>query len=52
MRSQNLQNRIIELFSIFVAQIKGHKAMGNTDINRVAEDVMIPVFKEVIVSKV
>jgi hypothetical protein len=47
MRMQDLQNRIIYLFSIFVAQIKGHKSMGNTDINRVAEDVLIPVFKEV-----
>jgi DNA polymerase III delta prime subunit len=44
---QNLQNRIIYLFSIFVTQIKGHKSMGNTDINRVAEDILIPVFKEV-----
>jgi hypothetical protein len=47
MRMQDLQQRIIDLFSIFVTQIKGHKAMGNTDINRVAEDVLIPVFNEV-----
>jgi hypothetical protein len=47
MRSQNLQSRIVELFSIFGAQVKGHTAMGNTDINRIAETVLIPVFKEV-----
>jgi hypothetical protein len=47
MKKLDLQKRIIDLFSIFVTQIKGHKAMGNTDINRVAEDVLIPVFKEV-----
>jgi hypothetical protein len=47
MRKQDLQNRIIDLFSRFVTLIKGHKAMGNTDINRIAEDVLIPVFKEV-----
>jgi tetratricopeptide (TPR) repeat protein len=47
MKSQNIQNRIVELFSIFVAQVKGHTAIGNTDINRIAETVLIPVFKEV-----
>jgi tetratricopeptide (TPR) repeat protein len=47
MRSQNLQNRIVELFSIFVAQVKGHTAMGRTDINRIAETVLIPILKEV-----
>lgn len=47
MRSQNLQNRIAELFPIFDRQIEAHKAMGNTDINRIAETVLIPIFKEV-----
>jgi hypothetical protein len=47
MRSLNLQNRIAELLTIFVTQIKSHTAMGRTDINRVAESVLIPILKEV-----
>jgi hypothetical protein len=47
MRSLNLQTRIAELLSIFVTQIKSHTAMGRTDINRVAESVLIPILKEV-----
>lgn len=47
MRSQNLQNRITELFSFFVTEVKGHTAMGKTDINRIAETVLIPLLKEV-----
>jgi hypothetical protein len=33
--------------SRFVTQIKGAAAMGQTDINRVSETVLIPLFKEV-----
>ncbi|NJN92491.1 MAG: SMEK domain-containing protein [Leptolyngbyaceae cyanobacterium SL_5_14] len=47
MQLLNLQNRINELLSIFVAQVKGATAMGRTDINKVAETVLIPLFKEV-----
>ena len=41
------QNRIAELMSIFVAQVKGASAMGQTDINRVSETVLIPLFSEI-----
>lgn len=47
MRSQDHQNRIVELLSIFVTQIKGHTAMSRTDINRIAETILIPIFREV-----
>lgn len=42
-----VQNRIRELMSIFVAQVKGATAMGQTDINHVAETVLVPLFAEV-----
>lgn len=41
------QNRINELMSSFVAQVKGASAMGQTDINRVSETVLIPLFSEI-----
>lgn len=41
------QNRINELMSIFVAQVRGASAMGQTDINRVSETVLIPLFSEI-----
>lgn len=41
------QNRINELLAIFVAQVKAYGASQRTDINRVAESVMIPLFREV-----
>jgi hypothetical protein len=47
MRSQDHQNRIIELLSVFVTQVKGHNAVSRTDINRISETILIPIFKEV-----
>jgi hypothetical protein len=47
MRILNSQNRINDLMSRFVLQVKGSSAMSRTDINRVAETVLIPLFKEV-----
>jgi hypothetical protein len=47
MQSLYLQNRINELMSAFVTQVKGATSMGRTDINKVAESVLIPLFKEV-----
>lgn len=41
------QNRISELMSSFVTQVKGASAMGQTDINRVSETVLIPLFAEI-----
>ena len=41
-----VQNRINELMSKFVTQIKGATAMGRTDINRVSETILIPLFVE------
>jgi hypothetical protein len=43
----NTQNRIVELMSIFVTQVKGYTAMTHTDINHIAETVLIPLFREV-----
>jgi hypothetical protein len=48
MRSQDHQNRIIELLSVFVTQVKGHNAISRTDINRISETILIPIFKEVL----
>ena len=47
MELKNILNRISELMSIFVTQIKSENAMGMTDINRVSEDVLIPLFSEI-----
>lgn len=47
MHSLHLQNQINELMSAFVTQVKGATSMGRTDINKVAESVLIPVFKEI-----
>jgi hypothetical protein len=47
MRSLDLQNQIATLLSNFVTEVKGHTAMGRTDINRVAETVLLPIFREV-----
>lgn len=47
MKLLQVQNRINELMSVFVAQVKGATAMGQTDINRVSETVLIPLFAEV-----
>ena len=47
MNLQKSQDRINELMSRFVVQVKGAKAMRRSDINRVSEDVLIPLFSEV-----
>ncbi len=47
MNLQKAQNRINELMSNFVTQVKGSTAMGQTDINRVSETVLIPLFSEI-----
>jgi SMEK domain len=47
MNLQKAQDRINELMSIFVSQVKGATAMGRTDINRVSETLLIPLFSEI-----
>lgn len=42
-----VQERINELMSQFVTQVKGANAMGRTDINRISETVLIPILAEV-----
>ena len=41
------QNRINELMARFVAQIKGATAMGRTDLNKVSENLLIPILSSV-----
>lgn len=43
----NTQNRINELLTQFVTEVKGFTAMGRSDINRVAETMLIPLFAEI-----
>lgn len=47
MNLKKSQDRINELMSIFVAQVKGATAMSKTDINIVSENVLIPLFSEI-----
>ena len=47
MNLKKTQDRINELMSRFVAQIKGATAMNRTDIKRISEDVLIPLFSEI-----
>jgi hypothetical protein len=47
MKTLSSHNRIRELMSMFVAQVEGASVTGMTDINKVAETVLIPLFKEV-----
>jgi len=47
MRLQQTQDKILELFTIFVTKIKGAKAMGRTDINHVSEIVMVPLLSRI-----
>ncbi|MCY4091990.1 MAG: SMEK domain-containing protein [Caldilineaceae bacterium] len=47
MRLLDSQNRIIELFSRFVTQVKGAGALGRTDINKVSETILVPLLSEV-----
>jgi tetratricopeptide (TPR) repeat protein len=44
MKLNSVQQRINELFSIFVTEIRGAIAMNRTDLNLVAEQVLLPVF--------
>ena len=43
----DVQNRIIELLSRFVTQVKGANSIGRTDFNRVSEIILIPLFSEI-----
>ncbi|HSF76465.1 MAG TPA: SMEK domain-containing protein [Microcoleus sp.] len=47
MNLEKSQKRINYLMSLFVTQIKGCTAMGQTDLNKVAESIMIPIIAEV-----
>lgn len=47
MKALEARNRINELMALFVTQVKGATAMGQSDINRVAETVLIPLFREI-----
>lgn len=47
MNLEQSQKRINYLMSLFVTQIKGCTAMGQTDLNKVAENIMIPIIAEV-----
>ncbi|MBE9125909.1 MULTISPECIES: SMEK domain-containing protein [unclassified Coleofasciculus] len=40
-------DRISHLMSLFVTQVRAETAMGKTDINKVAETVLIPILAEV-----
>ena len=47
MNLERSQTRIRELMSIFVAQVKAAAAMNQTDINKLSENVLLPLFKEI-----
>ena len=47
MNLKKSQDRINELMSIFVVQVKGAGRMSLTDINRVSENVLIPLLSEI-----
>lgn len=47
MRLLDTQNRINQLMTVFVTQVKGASAFGRTDINLVSENVLIPLLSEV-----
>jgi hypothetical protein len=46
MRTEELLLQIRKLLSIFVTEVKGSSAMGLTDINRISENLLIPIFRE------
>ena len=46
MNLERVENRIVELMSILVYQVQGSAAMNRTDINRISEAVLIPLFAE------
>lgn len=47
MRLAEIQNKINELLSQFVTEVRGANAAGRTDINRAAETLLIPLLGEV-----
>ena len=47
MNLEKSQDKIRELMSKFVLEIKSASAMGRTDINRVSENVLVPLLSEV-----
>ena len=47
MNLEKYQNKIRELMTRFVTEIKVARAMDRTDINRVSENVLIPLFSEI-----
>ncbi|NJD60914.1 MAG: hypothetical protein C3F13_16500 [Anaerolineales bacterium] len=44
MKLQETQNRIRDLLSLFVTMIKADTAMGRQDLNKIAENLLIPIF--------
>ncbi|MFM9264470.1 SMEK domain-containing protein [Tychonema sp. BBK16] len=47
MNLERSQKRIRDFMSLFVKQVEGATAMGQTDINKVAETILIPLLAEV-----
>ena len=47
MNRQKSENRINELIARFVVQVKGSTATSKTDINRISENVLIPLFSKI-----
>ena len=47
MNLKKSQDRINELMSRFVTQVKGAGAMSRIDINLISEDVLLPLFREI-----
>ena len=47
MKALDARNHLNTLMSRFVTEVEGATAMGHFDINRVAEDVLIPILSEV-----
>ncbi len=39
--------RITELFGVFAYQAKAYSASGKTDFNKVSEDVLVPLFRQI-----
>jgi uncharacterized protein YlaI len=46
MRLQKSLDRILELFLIFRTEVQAHNQTGQFNINRLAEDVLIPIFRD------
>ena len=47
MNMKKSQEKIEELMALFRFRVKSANAMGKTDINRIAETVLIPLFSEI-----